>query len=153
MPEVAAGGWVLRAQVPEGIFTLGVEADERTAAAEHAAFADRCRPLLLRAVGGDATEVGWLRDDPSASLVQCARRSKRTGSATSGRLPASAMGGPRSSCSGSRRRRWGIPSASDADFSRSGMPRHCSRPSRRHANQRRREGSADGSTRSAQRER
>ena len=54
MPDVAAGGWVLRAQVPEGIFTLGVEADERTAAAEHAAFADRCQPLLLRAVGGDA---------------------------------------------------------------------------------------------------
>jgi hypothetical protein len=23
MPDVAAGGWVLRAQVPEGIFTLG----------------------------------------------------------------------------------------------------------------------------------
>ena len=63
MPDVAAGGWVLRAQVPEGIFTLGVEADERTAAAEHAAFADRCQPLLLRAVGGDAAEVGWLRDD------------------------------------------------------------------------------------------
>ncbi len=58
MPEVSAGGWVLRAKVPDGIFTLAVEADERTAATEHAAFADRCRPLLPRAVGGDAAEVG-----------------------------------------------------------------------------------------------
>jgi hypothetical protein len=48
MPDVAAGGWVLRAQVPEGIFTLSVEADERAAAAEHVAFADRRQPLLLR---------------------------------------------------------------------------------------------------------
>jgi hypothetical protein len=34
---------VLRAPVPEGIFTLSIEADDVAAAAEHAAFADRCR--------------------------------------------------------------------------------------------------------------
>ena len=63
MPDVPAGSWLLRAQVPDGTFTLAVEADEVTAAAEHAAFADRCQPLLLRAVGGDAEEAAWLRAD------------------------------------------------------------------------------------------
>jgi hypothetical protein len=46
MPEVAAGGWRLRAKVPDGIFTLAVEADDETAHAEHAAFADCCLPLI-----------------------------------------------------------------------------------------------------------
>ena len=50
MPDVPAQSCVLRAPVPEGIFTLAIEADDAAAAAEHAAFADRCRPLLLRAV-------------------------------------------------------------------------------------------------------
>jgi hypothetical protein len=63
MPDVAVGGWVLRAKVPDGTFTLAIEAEDRDAAAEHAVFADRCQSLLLRAVGGDAAEVGWLRDD------------------------------------------------------------------------------------------
>jgi hypothetical protein len=61
MPDLPAQGRVLRAQVPDGIFTLAIEADDFAAAAEHAAFADRCRPLLLRAVGGDAEEAAWLR--------------------------------------------------------------------------------------------
>jgi hypothetical protein len=61
MPDLPAQGRVLRAQVPEGIFTLAVEADDIAAAAEHAAFADRCRPLLLGAVGGDPEEATWLR--------------------------------------------------------------------------------------------
>src|ERR1700722_13724251 len=61
MPDVPARGGVLRAPVPDGIFTLAIEADDAAAAAEHAAFADRCRPLLLRAVGGDADEAAWLR--------------------------------------------------------------------------------------------
>lgn len=63
MPDVPAAGCVLRAQVPDGIFTLAVEADDIAAAAEHAAFADRCRPLLLHAVGGDTEEAAWLRDE------------------------------------------------------------------------------------------
>ena len=63
MPDVPAAGCVLRAQVPEGIFTLAIEADDVAAAAEHAAFADRCRPLLLHAVGGDAEETAWLRSE------------------------------------------------------------------------------------------
>lgn len=42
MPDVPAAGGVLRAQVPDGIFTLAVEADDVAAAAEHAAFAGRC---------------------------------------------------------------------------------------------------------------
>jgi hypothetical protein len=61
MPDVPAAGCVLRAQVPDGIFTLAIEADDAAAAAEHAAFADRCRPLLLHAVGGDTEEAAWLR--------------------------------------------------------------------------------------------
>jgi hypothetical protein len=62
MPDVLARGCVLRAAVPEGTFTLAIEADDVAAAAEHAAFADRCRPLLLlHAVRGDAEEAAWLR--------------------------------------------------------------------------------------------
>jgi hypothetical protein len=45
-------GWKLRADVRDGTFTLGVEADDETAAAEHAAFADRALPLLTRADPG-----------------------------------------------------------------------------------------------------
>ena len=54
MPELSAGGWLLRAPVPEGIFTLAIEADDATATAVHAAFADRCQPLLRQAAGGGA---------------------------------------------------------------------------------------------------
>jgi hypothetical protein len=47
MPDVpTALGWALRAWVPEGALTLAVEADDATAAAEHAAFAGRCLPVL-----------------------------------------------------------------------------------------------------------
>ena len=48
MPDVPADGWVLRAQVPEGIFTLSIEDDDAAAASSHAAFAERCLPLLMR---------------------------------------------------------------------------------------------------------
>jgi hypothetical protein len=48
------GGWRLQADVPDGIFSLAVEADDQTATAEHAAFAQRCMPLLLRAAPDDA---------------------------------------------------------------------------------------------------
>jgi hypothetical protein len=51
MPEVAAGAWRLRAKVPDGIFTLAIEADDDGARAEHAAFADRC---LARLPAADA---------------------------------------------------------------------------------------------------
>ena len=44
----------MRAEVPDGIFSLAVEADEATARAEHAAFADRCMPLLAPAHGEPA---------------------------------------------------------------------------------------------------
>ncbi len=53
--EVLAGdGWRLRAWVPDGIFTLAVEADDAAARAEHEAFADRCLPLLV--AGGEADQ-------------------------------------------------------------------------------------------------
>jgi hypothetical protein len=70
MPDVPAGNWTLRTSVPEGIFTLAIEADDATAAAEHAAFTDRCQPLLLlRAVGGDAEEAAWLRTELIGQLA------------------------------------------------------------------------------------
>lgn len=59
MPDATAadpatpGGWKLQADVPDQIFTLAVEADDETAAAEHAAFADKCLPLLLRTAPGN----------------------------------------------------------------------------------------------------
>ena len=74
----AGDGWALRADVPEGIFSLAVEADDAAAAAEHAAFAERCRPVLSRAAGGDQgreaeleaeliTQLGWLRAEVAVS--------------------------------------------------------------------------------------
>ena len=50
-PGIGAGEYRLRAEVPDGIFSLAVEADEATARAEHAAFADRCMPLLAPVQG------------------------------------------------------------------------------------------------------
>jgi hypothetical protein len=52
MAGPVTAGWTLRADVPDGIFTLAIEADDETAAAEHAAFADRALPLLTRADPG-----------------------------------------------------------------------------------------------------
>ncbi len=46
--EISAGPYRLRAKVPDGIFSLAVEASEAEARAEHATFADRCMPLLAR---------------------------------------------------------------------------------------------------------
>ncbi|HYZ55758.1 MAG TPA: hypothetical protein VE733_19970 [Streptosporangiaceae bacterium] len=49
--ELGAGEYRLRAEVPDGIFSLAIEADEAIARAEHAAFADRCMPLLATGQG------------------------------------------------------------------------------------------------------
>jgi hypothetical protein len=70
VPDLPAGDWLLRTIVPEGIFTLAVEADDATAATEHAAFADRCQPLLRRSVGGDADEAAWLREELIGQLAE-----------------------------------------------------------------------------------
>jgi hypothetical protein len=67
----------LRAEVPDGIFSLAVEADEATSRAEHAAFADRCMPLLATAQG----EPGQIR---SALLEHCRLRGKSLRLAVSG---------------------------------------------------------------------
>jgi len=69
MPDLPVAGWTLRALVPDGIFTLAIEADDAVAAVEHAAFADRSRPLLLRAMGGDADEAAWLREELIGQLA------------------------------------------------------------------------------------
>jgi hypothetical protein len=79
MPDVPARGGVLRAPVPEGIFTLAIEADDAAAAAEHAAFADRCQPLLLHAVSGDAEEAAWLRDELIGQLDAMRRTAATSG--------------------------------------------------------------------------
>jgi hypothetical protein len=63
MPDVPVGALVLRARVPDGIFTLAVELDDSRAAAEHAAFADRCQPLLLRVAEDDPAQADRLRAD------------------------------------------------------------------------------------------
>jgi hypothetical protein len=56
MAGPVSAGWKLRADVPDGTFTLAVEADDETAAAEHAAFAARALPLLTRADPGTDQE-------------------------------------------------------------------------------------------------
>ena len=94
MPDLPAAGWVLRAPVPEGIFTLSVEADDAAAAAEHAALADRCRPLLLRAVGGDTGEAAWLRDDLIGQLGELRRSAAGSGLGYLGALTGDQDGRP-----------------------------------------------------------
>lgn len=54
---VGVGEYRLRAPAPDDIFSLAVEADEATARAEHAGFADRCMPLLAAGPG----EPGQIR--------------------------------------------------------------------------------------------
>jgi hypothetical protein len=66
MPDVPAAGWLLRARVPDGTFTLAVEADDAAARAEHEAFADRCLPLLAR--GWDTGEADRLRQEITGQL-------------------------------------------------------------------------------------
>ena len=68
MPQVPVGGSVLRARVPEEIFTLALELDDDQAAAEHAAFADRCQPLLLRVAEDDPAQADRLRADVISQL-------------------------------------------------------------------------------------
>jgi hypothetical protein len=63
MPEVPVGGSLLRARIPDRIFTLALELDDGQAAAEHAAFADRCQPLLLRVAEDDPARADRLRAD------------------------------------------------------------------------------------------
>ncbi len=57
--EISIGQYRLRAEVPNGIFSLAVEASEADARAEHAAFADRCMPLLTR----DPARHGQIRQE------------------------------------------------------------------------------------------
>ena len=94
MADIATGGWVLRAHVPDGIFTLALDADDHSAATEHAAFADRCQPLLLQAVGGAATEVGWLRDDLVGQLGALRQAAKADGLGYLGALAGERDGRP-----------------------------------------------------------
>lgn len=68
MLEVPVGGSVLRARVPEEIFTLALELDDSQAAAEHAAFADRCQPLLLRVADDDPARADRMRADVIGQL-------------------------------------------------------------------------------------
>jgi hypothetical protein len=94
MPDVPAGNWLLRTQVPDGTFTLAVEADDMAAAAEHAAFADRCQPLLLRAVGGDAEEAVWLRAELIGQLDALRRTVAASGLGYLGALAGEQHGRP-----------------------------------------------------------
>jgi hypothetical protein len=94
MPDLPAGGWLLRAQVPDGTFTLALEADDTAAAAEHAAFADRCQPLLLRAVGGDTEEATWLRDELTGQLDALRRTVAASGLGYLGALAGEQHGRP-----------------------------------------------------------
>ena len=78
----ATGGWRLRTMVPDGIFTLALEADDEAAAVEHAAFADRCLPVLAaRATDapGPAADQGELRRSVIAELGALRRAMAGTG--------------------------------------------------------------------------
>ena len=76
------GGWRLRTMVPDGIFTLALEADDETAAAEHAAFADRCLPVLAARAAAQpspSVEGGELRRSVIAELGALRRAMAGTG--------------------------------------------------------------------------
>jgi hypothetical protein len=74
----AGNGSRLRTLVPDGIFTLAIEADDDAAAAEHAAFADRCVPVLApRQPAG--TDLGTLRQSVIAELGTLRRAVAATG--------------------------------------------------------------------------
>jgi hypothetical protein len=82
----ATGGWRLRTMVPDGIFTLALEADDETAAAEHAAFADRCLPVLVaradtpgEASPSTSADPGELRRSVIAELGALRRAMAGTG--------------------------------------------------------------------------
>jgi hypothetical protein len=77
--DADVSGWTLRAHVPEWIFTLAVEADDDAAAAEHAAFADRCAPLLSRAAAGDPAGAADLRAALLGQLADLRARVARSG--------------------------------------------------------------------------
>ena len=94
MPDVPSGGWLLRAAVPEGTFTLAVEADDVTAAAEHAAFAERCRPLLLHSVGDDPDEAEWLQDELTSQLGTMRQAVRKSGLGYLGALAGTHEGDP-----------------------------------------------------------
>jgi hypothetical protein len=94
MPDVPAGDWMLRASVPEGVFTLSIEADDVAAAVEHAAFADRCQRLLLRAVSGDADEAAWLRAELIGQLDALRRNAAADGLGYLGALAGEQDGRP-----------------------------------------------------------
>jgi len=94
MPDVPAGEWLLRATVPEGAFTLAVEADDVTAAAEHAAFAERCRPLLLHSVGDDPDEAEWLQAELASQLGTMRKAVRASGLGYLGALAGTHDGDP-----------------------------------------------------------
>jgi hypothetical protein len=76
------GAWRLRAVVPDGIFTLAIEADDETAAAQHAAFAERCLPVLAARQSADG----------SADLDLCALRRSVTAELAALRCAAAGSG-------------------------------------------------------------
>jgi hypothetical protein len=92
--ELAAGGWVLKADVPDGTFTLAVEADDEVAAAEHAAFAGRSLPLLLRAADSDPARAEQLRSDLLRQLMALRRCVAASGLGYLGVLAAEREGRP-----------------------------------------------------------
>jgi hypothetical protein len=67
----ADSDWRLRTLVPGGIFTLAIEADDEAAAAEHAAFAERCLPVL--AAQQPSANLGTLRQSVIAELAALRR--------------------------------------------------------------------------------
>ena len=86
MAGPVAVGRRLRAEVPDGIFNLGVEVDDETAAAEHAAFAERAVPAVMQAT--PQTDAAQARRSIIDQLAGLRRAVAATGIGYLGVVPA-----------------------------------------------------------------
>jgi hypothetical protein len=112
---IGAGGWRLRAEVPEAGFTLTVEADEVTAEAEHAELIGRCVPPAAR---------GQVREAMLAQLRAARQVLADSGIGYLGVLAADVDGRPRMLVLGVAAATWEPPEGIDAASLLTAMLRH-----------------------------
>lgn len=111
---IGAGGWRLRAEVPEAGFTLTVEADEVTAEAEHAELIGRCVPPAW----------GQVREAMLAQLRAARQVLAGSGIGYLGVLAADVDGRPRMVVLGVAAATWEPPEGIDATSLLTAMLRH-----------------------------
>lgn len=112
---IEAGGWRLRAQVPEAGFRLSAEADEVTAEAENAGLIGRCVPPAAR---------GEVREAMLAQLRAARQLLASSGTGYLGVLAGDVDGRPRMLVLGVAAATWEPPAGIDAASLLAAMLRH-----------------------------